>query len=180
MLYPFEPFPELSTKNLTLSALKDTDTSGLFRLRSDSVTAEILCRMPHHSEKETAAHIDFLRQDMNNHQSITWVLSEKRSPDFLGSICLWNFSEKLNKAEIGYELLPEFRGHGYMREAASAVIDYGFKKMKLSYIEATPPKANPRSVHLLEKSGFIRDGERTVKGGNGNPLIMWYYRLHSK
>lgn len=96
---------------------------------------------------------------------------KRSTADYFSNCVVFLFSDII-------ELLIKI--YGYMREAASAVIDYGFKEMKLSYIEATPPKTNPRSVHLLEQSGFIKDGERSVQGGNGKPLVMWYYLLHNK
>ncbi|MBK7227389.1 MAG: GNAT family N-acetyltransferase, partial [Ignavibacteriales bacterium] len=75
----------------------------------------------------------------------------------IGSICLWNLSREENKAEIGYELLPDFQGKGIAQEAMLAVLDCGFNIMLLNKIEAYTHKENSSSIKLLEKFTFVRD-----------------------
>ena len=59
-------------------------------------------------------------------------------------------------AEIGYELMVDQQGKGIMQEAIKAVIEYGFKGMKLQTIVASPNQNNVKSINLLERSQFIR------------------------
>lgn len=70
---------------------------------------------------------------------------------------MWNLNEEENKAEVGYELLPDFQGKGIAQEALSAVITFGFEVMKLKTIEAYTHKENLKSTKLLEKFNFKRD-----------------------
>ena len=40
------------------------------------------------------------------------------------------------RAEIGYALHPAYQGKGLMNEALNALLDYGFRVMKLHSVEA--------------------------------------------
>ena len=44
-----------------------------------------------------------------------------------------------------------------MKEAMDAVLEYGFKEMKLHSIEANVDPGNQPSIKLLEKKGFIKE-----------------------
>jgi ribosomal-protein-alanine N-acetyltransferase len=72
----------------------------------------------------------------------------------IGTICLFDFSEDHSKAEIGYELLPGFQGKGFMQEATSKVIHFGFQHVGLNSIEASTHSENQSSRRLLEKLNF--------------------------
>jgi ribosomal-protein-alanine N-acetyltransferase len=76
---------------------------------------------------------------------------------------LWNISREENKAEVGYELLPDFQGKGIAQEAMLVVLDYGFNIMLLNKIEAYTHKENSASQKLLEKFGFVRDIQEESK-----------------
>lgn len=179
IICPFEPFPEIVTDRLRLRELSAGDEHGYFESRSDPIAAKILCRDMYTTLDEGLQRVKYLKKEIREKQSISWVLSPISSNDFLGYICLWNFSHEQNKAEIGYELLKQYRGKGYMREAVKAVIDFGFHKMRLSFIDAYPPKDNPKSIDLLEAIGFTRVGELSEKRNSGSILHMWTYAYNN-
>jgi len=55
--------------------------------------------------------------------------------------------------EIAYEVLPQFRGHGYATEAAGAVIEAAFATGR-ERLWATVGSWNVPSFRVLEKNGF--------------------------
>ncbi|WP_346837247.1 GNAT family N-acetyltransferase [Microbulbifer sp. SAOS-129_SWC] len=67
----------------------------------------------------------------------------------------------LEDVDIGFAFLPEFRGHGYALEAASAVMAYGRESIGLKRIVAIALPDNTSSLELLEKLGMKT--ERTIK-----------------
>ena len=79
-----------------------------------------------------------------------------KSPNLIGVVCLWNFTEDLRTAELGYELMPAFQKQGFMQEAISSVLHYGFEQIFLDNIEAFTHKKNKNSIKLLKKNGFTR------------------------
>lgn len=59
--------------------------------------------------------------------------------------------------EIGWRLAPEFWGHGYVAEAASAWLDFGFETLKLDEIVSFAVADNHRSTAVMERLGMKRD-----------------------
>jgi RimJ/RimL family protein N-acetyltransferase len=68
--------------------------------------------------------------------------------DFPPAYC-WN---------IGIELLPEARGHGYGTQAERLLAGYLFAHTTVHRIEAATEAANAAAQRSLEKAGFTREG----------------------
>ncbi len=68
-----------------------------------------------------------------------------------------NFKKENYRAEFVYALHPDHWGKGIMNEVAEAVIDYGFKVLKLHSIEANINPENIASQKLLEKHKFVKE-----------------------
>ena len=60
----------------------------------------------------------------------------------------------LDHVDIGYALMPEFRGNGYAFEAAKVVYTYGLNHFKLDKIVAIVNSGNKKSEQILEKLGL--------------------------
>lgn len=60
----------------------------------------------------------------------------------------------LDNVDIGYALIPEFRGNGYAFEAAKVVYAYGVNHFKLDKIVAIVNPGNKKSAQILEKLGL--------------------------
>jgi aminoglycoside 6'-N-acetyltransferase len=54
------------------------------------------------------------------------------------------------------------QGHGYMTEALRALLDHLFRTQGLHRVSAECDARNLRSVALLERLGFVREGLRTA------------------
>jgi RimJ/RimL family protein N-acetyltransferase len=77
---------------------------------------------------------------------------------FVGNVILQPLADT-DEIEIGYHLRPEAWGSGYATEAASALLDYGFRALGLPRIVAVVLPENERSVRVLERLGlpYIED-----------------------
>ena len=62
--------------------------------------------------------------------------------------------EGLDDVDIGYALLPAWRGQGYALEAARTVMDVATRQFGLRRIVAITSLENPASARLLEKIGL--------------------------
>ncbi len=62
--------------------------------------------------------------------------------------------ETRDHVELGFALLPDFRGHGYASEAARAVLAQARERGDLERIEAIVTTDNHASRALLERLGF--------------------------
>lgn len=61
-------------------------------------------------------------------------------------------------AEVGYWLGEEYWGKGIASSALNGIVEYGFNKLDLKRIFATPLEQNIGSRRILEKNGFILEG----------------------
>lgn len=77
----------------------------------------------------------------------------------VGGITLDNIRKGPSQAgTVGYWVGAAFARQGYMREALNAVVEYAFREMDLSRIEAACLPENAASRSLLETSGFKYEG----------------------
>ena len=158
-------FSNLSTKRLFLRELRLDDAEEIFRLRSNKEVNDLIDRP---SAKTIDDAIEFIRKIQAiavNHGVIMWVITLIGDAKLIGTILYWHIEWEKNKAEIGYELLPEYQGKGIMTEALEKVVEFGFEQLKFKIINADPNKKNDKSIRLLEKLGFKltdKDGEYLV------------------
>lgn len=155
----FSIFPVIKTSRLVLRELSAQDALQIHALRSDPKIAAMTGRTPSTGIEDAMAHIYKIGKLIENNASIYWAISLLDSPSLIGTICLWNFDTENAIAEIGYELLPDFQGKGFMREAIAAVIKYGFEEVKIKTITAFPSANNISSVKVLKMAGFKRDSK---------------------
>lgn len=152
----FSPFPILAAGRITLRQLKPTDEAEIFTLRSDKRVLEHLDRPAAATIADARQFIDNINAGIARDEWIYWGIRIHTENHLIGTICLWQFSEAELKAEIGYELLPEYQGKGLMSEALEIVIRFGFEALKLRSIEAEVAPGNAASIKLLEKKSFVR------------------------
>jgi RimJ/RimL family protein N-acetyltransferase len=84
----------------------------------------------------------------------------KATGEFIGTCGIEPFDlEGHPQLELGYRLCLKFWGNGYAREAAQAMLKYGFDDLKLAKIMAFVLPQNRASVKILEQLGFryLRD-----------------------
>lgn len=77
----------------------------------------------------------------------------------VGGITLSNVRRGVTQAgTIGYWMGAPHAGQGMMSEAVRLMIGFAFDVLRLHRLEAACIPTNARSIHLLEKAGFQREG----------------------
>ena len=61
-------------------------------------------------------------------------------------------------ASLGYYAMARHAGQGYMQEGLELVKDHAFRQLGLHRIEANIQPANRRSINLVKRCGFVREG----------------------
>jgi ribosomal-protein-alanine N-acetyltransferase len=92
---------------------------------------------------------------------IQLILIDREHPDssIVGQCTLSGITRGVfQAAHLGYGLDHRFVGRGLMGEALRTVIDYAFYQMNLHRIMANTMPSNERSLRLLERLGFEREG----------------------
>ncbi|QQZ63133.1 GNAT family N-acetyltransferase [Paenibacillus sonchi] len=150
--------PDLPGKKVKLRALEAGHAAALYSVWSHPQVNRWLAAPLLSSPQEAEQLIAVLLQMSCEEESLRWSIIGPEG-DVIGS-CGYN-SWQLQGAyrgEIGCELLPDYWGLGYMREALELLLDYGFAVMGLNRIEAFCHPDNIRAQRLFQSLGFQREG----------------------
>lgn len=143
-----KPFPVLHTRRLRLRAIEASEMKAFTDMSHYAGKAV-------HATGQSATLLRRLRQDFQEGNAIHWGVELKAEMRLIGTCGFYRgFADR--EGEVGYVLLPAYRGRGLMREAVRAVIDYGFQELGLYRIVAYTSDDHTASVRLLQDLGFDR------------------------
>lgn len=175
----FSPFPTLTTERLILRQLNIKDANEIMILRSDERVNEFIDRPKSIDISDAEKFIAKIEKGIANNEWIYWIITLKEGDILIGTICYWNITVENDMAEIGYELHPHFQGKGFMQEAISKIIEFGFGKMKLKVITAVLHAGNNKSIKVLLKNNFMpdRNNEYVSKEDAGDLSVYYLKKL---
>ncbi|NDP26583.1 MAG: GNAT family N-acetyltransferase [Flavobacterium sp.] len=177
----FTPFPNLETDRLQLRRVANSDVKEIFALRSNKETMKYVPRPLVKTEAEALAHIAMIDEKIENNEGINWAITMKGNSKLIGIIGHYRIKPEHFRAEIGYMLLPEYHGKGFITEAIKATVNYGFEIMKLHSIEAIIDPENIASEKVLQKSGFVKEAHlKENEYYEGRFLDMVIYSILNK
>lgn len=150
------PHPEIETKRLRLRHWRESDVDPFLAFYRDPLSAVVYGN-------------DITRSDVWRRVGLIighwqlrgfgpWALEDKETGKFAGHSGLW-YPDGWGDVEVGYGIMPEFRGRGYAEEAARRVRDYGHREVGLKRLVSYIDPANTASVNVAEKLGAAPDGE---------------------
>ena len=169
--YDFTPFPEMETGRLILRQLKESDSPEIFFLRTDEGVNRYIERPKPENINGARDFILKTNNGIKQNEIIDWAITLKDAHNLIGTICLWNFSKDKTRAEVGFELKPEYQGRGIMNEALEIILEFGFKTVALASIDAYAHKDNISSIKLLKKNNFEQNPE-LIDNENSNNIIF--------
>ncbi|WP_416976370.1 GNAT family N-acetyltransferase [Streptomyces sp. T028] len=77
----------------------------------------------------------------------------------IGSMGFHAAPDQDGRTEIGYDLVPAARGHGYATEALRALAGWALARDDVRRLFATVEQGNAPSRAVLERTGFVQVGE---------------------
>ena len=95
----------------------------------------------------------------------SWVAQLKATGEPIGTCGLVK-RDAIEDVEIGYALLPEFRGKGLAVEAARGVVSYAWDVLRLPRVAAIVTPTNADSIRVLERIGLAYSRRLTLPGAN--------------
>jgi [ribosomal protein S5]-alanine N-acetyltransferase len=149
-IYP--NFPSLNGRKIILRQVLAMDISQLKEVSFyDGKRAKTI--------KEAFEMQERINQDYENGETFHWAILDKNTGDIVGTCGYYRgFTE--NTGELGCVLKAKFRGQGYMTEALSLAIKFGFETMKLQKIVAITTKSNTKALQLLTRLNFEKIEEK--------------------
>jgi len=146
-----------SLSGAQLEALVAGDVARVAEATNATYSAEWLA--------ENARHLGYrARQLHENPAAQAWlvrpiVLRDDGRP-VIGTINFHAPPNERGMVEIGYSLLPDYRGRGYAIEAVRALLGWAGRQRGVTVFRASVSPDNERSQHLLAKLGFVQVGEQ--------------------
>lgn len=86
-----------------------------------------------------------------------YAVTRSDEPTLVGSAGFFGPPEQ-GTAEIGYSVLPQFQRNGYATETVAALVRWALAQSGVACVVAQTEWANPASVRVLTKAGFLQSG----------------------
>ena len=163
----------LYTERLILRPFKENDYKAMFRNWTYDERVAKYCKWyPHKNIEETR---EYLKRCIS--EKYCWAITIKGDDDPFGEIDLVRVNE-FNVPEIGYDLMYEHWGKGFMTEAVKAVINELFMEGFVK-IGACHRVDNPASGKVMEKCGmtYVRNSFGQKKFGSDEQCEIKCYEI---
>lgn len=163
--------PILRAARLVMRPYSDADIPELMPLIGAREVAATTLRIPHPYSLADAE--EFVRRSMEDQVRVAITLAD--SGKLVGGVGL-RLDDGHNRAELGYWIGMPYWGNGYATEASQALIEYGFRELKLERIYASHTTNNPASGNVLRKLGMKYEGcqrKHIVKWGEYLDLELY-------
>ena len=88
------------------------------------------------TEAQALDMIVMMNTKLEENTDINWAVCEKETGNFIGFMGFYRTQPENYRTEIGYMILPQFDGKGYVTEAVATLLDYAFNVVQFHSIEA--------------------------------------------
>jgi RimJ/RimL family protein N-acetyltransferase len=149
--------PDLRTERLLLRDWRESDLAPWAAMNADP---EVRAYFPGVLTKEQSeASAARFQDDLDRRGWGWWALEVRSTGRFIGFTGLDPVDEDMpfSGVEAGWRLARTAWGHGYATEAARAVLDFGFERLRLPEILAVTTAGNLRSQAVMRRLGMTRN-----------------------
>lgn len=147
----------LNTERLLLRKIEPSDIENIFKglshrdvIRYYGISFESL--------KATEEQMEWFKNLEETGTGKWWAICSKNTSEFYGAGGFNGLNKEHKKAEIGFWLLPEYWGKGFMQEAFPVICKYGFENLNLNRIEGFVDNKNKNCKTAIEKMHFTLEG----------------------
>ncbi|HEU0029629.1 MAG TPA: GNAT family protein [Kofleriaceae bacterium] len=147
----------IETARLRLRPYAEHDVDALWPIVSRPEFPRQMSWAAHRDREETREFVRSRIAALAENEGISWVI--EHAGKLVGTIGFdeirWQVRAwRIDRTELGYWLAPDAWNQGFMTEAASAVVRYGFDQIGLHKITVRCFEANVASRRVIEKVGF--------------------------
>ena len=149
--------PTFATKRLRLRAFRASDLDAMHALYADADNLRYWSTPP-------SANLGATRRAMRWHLAyrprnyVIWAVEESKSRKVIGMINYHHRNLREKRVDVGWLILPQHQGKGYMTEAGQALLRHLFDDLGVHKVEALIEQANKPSVALAKRLGFRLEG----------------------
>jgi ribosomal-protein-alanine N-acetyltransferase len=170
--------PEIKTERLLLRGFEPRDYSEVETLAGNFNVSINTLNNPYPYESGMAKDwIDTHGENWSSKTCLTLAITTSDTKKLVGAIDIMEIMD--SRAVIGYWIGEPYWNNGYCTEAARAVIQFAFSKLRIMTITAEHLSSNPASGKVMIKAGMSHIG-REIKPNRGNSKVpMEIYEVQS-
>lgn len=175
MAYP-DQMPVIETPRLLLRPFLPADGVLVQRLAGVREVADTTLHIPHpYPDGAAEAWIGTHARRWTDRAELVLAVTLKDGGNFVGAVGLV-LTPIHDKAELGYWIGVPYWRRGLATEAASGLVDFGFKVLGLQRVQSHHMSRNPASGRVLLKLGMRREGAspRAVKKNGHYEDVVFY------
>ena len=153
---------KIKVDDFLIRKLKKSDASSLYKNVKDKEIVRYTLNIPHPYQKKDAA--EFIGRSIKEwNEGKSYVFGIEIDKEIVGICSINNIDKESRHGTLGYWLGKKYWGQKFMSKAAKAVVDFGFKELKLHRIEVTHFAENIASQKIIQKLGFKLEGKEREK-----------------
>ena len=153
-----DQFPVLRGSGFLLREVEAIDAPAWFVRGSDPEVAYPAVDELMTSVSQGAERVESVRAAFREKRRLRWAIVPDGESAAVGTTGFNVFSANDLRAELGYGLEKAWWGNGLMTAATRLCIGYAFEELGINRVEAHVLDDNERSLRVLEKLGFRREG----------------------
>jgi [ribosomal protein S5]-alanine N-acetyltransferase len=175
---PFEwgdELPRLATPRTVLRGMTAADVPALYEIFRDREVTRYWSWPAYTHPAQAAALLAEIDELFAERVLFQWGIARREDDRVVGTVTLFQIEPANRRGEIGFALGRAAWGRGLMRESLAALLDLAFGRLGLNRIEADVDPRNERSLAVLERLGFRREGllrERHIVAGEIQDSVM--------
>lgn len=164
--------PNLQTSRLFLKPFGEEDAAFLIELYNTPKFLKFVGDRNLHKEEDAVKFIqDKMISQMEKMDFGNYVMINKETNEKMGGIGIF-VRENVDVADIGFSLLPQYEGKGFVFEAATFLLKYAQENFGLKKVSAITMEENIASRNLIEKLGLVY--HKKVKLTEDAEELMYY------
>ena len=153
-----DELPVLSSSRIALRWLRDGDAEAIFTIFRDPAVMRYWSSASLTEMADAAELIREVHEMFRSRTLFQWGVATRSEDAVIGTSTLFHLDPIHRRAEIGFALGSRHWGQGLATEAVELLIGFAFEALELHRLEADVDPRNERSLRLLERQGFVREG----------------------
>jgi RimJ/RimL family protein N-acetyltransferase len=150
--------PTLAGRRVDLRWLTRQDAPALLAVFGDPEVMRFWTSPPLENLAGAEDLIEEIHALFGSRQLFQWGIALRETKEVLGTCTLFHLDPAHRRAEVGFALRRSAWGQGFATEAVGGLLRFAFETLDLHRIEADVDPRNERSLRLLERQGFRREG----------------------
>jgi RimJ/RimL family protein N-acetyltransferase len=158
------------TERLRFREYLDDDLEDVVAMFGDSQARRFYPEMD--TPEACRGWIEWSKRNYRNHGFGLWAIEDLSRGEFLGDCGLtYQPVEGDRLLELGYHLLAEHRGKGFVTEAGRACLDYAFDQLSAPMVCST---VHPENAPSMAVASRLHSSQRTyVKNHGQTRMLFW-------